>query len=58
MNRKQLEDIYAVLDLDMALPEAATRIHDENYWKHFPLLGNTSHRWEMLLSPRLLFSYA
>merc|ERR1719238_1893147 len=33
VNRKQLEDIYAVLDLDMPLPEAATRIHDENYWK-------------------------
>mmetsp|Transcript_30878 Transcript_30878/g.72062 ORF Transcript_30878/g.72062 Transcript_30878/m.72062 type:complete len:521 (-) Transcript_30878:106-1668(-) len=31
--RKQLEDVYSMLDLEMPLPEAATRIHDENYWK-------------------------
>jgi len=33
LGRKQLEDIYAMLDLDMPLPEAALRISDENYWK-------------------------
>jgi len=33
LGRKQLEDVYAMLDLDMSLPEAATRICDENYWK-------------------------
>lgn len=33
LGRKQLEDVYAMLDLDMSLPEAATRIWDENYWK-------------------------
>jgi hypothetical protein len=32
-NKKQLEDVYAMLDLNMHLPEAATRITDENYWK-------------------------
>lgn len=32
-NKKQLEDVYAMLDLDMPLPAAATRINDENYWK-------------------------
>ncbi|CAE7197238.1 DRC5 [Symbiodinium sp. CCMP2592] len=26
-------DVYAMLDLDMPLPEAALRINDENYWK-------------------------
>mmetsp|Transcript_5132 Transcript_5132/g.12298 ORF Transcript_5132/g.12298 Transcript_5132/m.12298 type:complete len:511 (+) Transcript_5132:167-1699(+) len=31
--RKQLEDVYSMLDLDMSLPEAAVRINDENYWK-------------------------
>jgi len=31
--KKQLEDVYAMLDLDMPLPEAAARINDENYWK-------------------------
>lgn len=33
LGRKQLEDVYAMLDLDMPLPEAALRISDENYWK-------------------------
>lgn len=33
LGRKQLEDIYAMLDLNMPLPEAASRIFDENYWK-------------------------
>jgi len=33
LGRRQLEDVYAMLDLDMALPEAAHRINDENYWK-------------------------
>jgi len=33
LGRKQLEDVYAMLDLDMSLPEAAKRISDENYWK-------------------------
>ncbi|CAE7267480.1 DRC5 [Symbiodinium necroappetens] len=33
LGRKQLEDVYAMLDLDMPLPEAALRINDENYWK-------------------------
>lgn len=33
LGRKQLEDVYAMLDLDMSLPEAAMRICDENYWK-------------------------
>ncbi|CAJ1348680.1 unnamed protein product [Effrenium voratum] len=33
LGRKQLEDVYAMLDLDMPLPEAAVRINDENYWK-------------------------
>lgn len=33
LGRKQLEDVYAMLDLNMHLPEAATRINDENYWK-------------------------
>mmetsp|Transcript_69935 Transcript_69935/g.138501 ORF Transcript_69935/g.138501 Transcript_69935/m.138501 type:complete len:565 (+) Transcript_69935:15-1709(+) len=33
LNRKQFEDVYAMLDLDMSLPHAATRIGDENYWK-------------------------
>eukprot|EP00933_Yihiella_yeosuensis_P052968 TRINITY_DN5111_c1_g4_i2.p1 TRINITY_DN5111_c1_g4~~TRINITY_DN5111_c1_g4_i2.p1 ORF type:complete len:503 (-),score=92.75 TRINITY_DN5111_c1_g4_i2:338-1846(-) len=33
LGRKQLEDVYAMLDLEMPLPEAATRISDENYWK-------------------------
>lgn len=33
LGRRQLEDVYAMLDLDMPLPEAATRINDENYWK-------------------------
>jgi hypothetical protein len=31
--KKQLEDVFAMLDLDMPLPEAANRINDENYWK-------------------------
>jgi hypothetical protein len=31
--KKQLEDVFAMLDLDMPLPEAASRINDENYWK-------------------------
>lgn len=31
--KKQLEDVFAMLDLDMPLPEAAMRINDENYWK-------------------------
>mmetsp|Transcript_55057 Transcript_55057/g.101915 ORF Transcript_55057/g.101915 Transcript_55057/m.101915 type:complete len:520 (+) Transcript_55057:80-1639(+) len=31
--RKQLEDVYSMLDLEMPLPEAAVRINDENYWK-------------------------
>eukprot|EP00397_Hematodinium_sp_SG-2012_P024881 GEMP01025946.1.p1 GENE.GEMP01025946.1~~GEMP01025946.1.p1 ORF type:complete len:491 (+),score=116.11 GEMP01025946.1:240-1712(+) len=30
---KQVDDLYQYLDLDMPLPEAATRINDENYWK-------------------------
>lgn len=33
LGKKQLEDVYAMLDLNMPLPEAATRITDENYWK-------------------------
>jgi len=33
LGKKQLEDVYAMLDLDMHLPEAAARISDENYWK-------------------------
>lgn len=33
LGRKQLEDVFAMLDLNMPLPEAATRISDENYWK-------------------------
>jgi len=33
LGRKQLEDVYAMLDLQMPLPEAATRISDESYWK-------------------------
>jgi len=33
LGKKQLEDVYAMLDLNMHLPEAATRITDENYWK-------------------------
>lgn len=33
LGKKQLEDVYAMLDLDMPLPEAATRISDESYWK-------------------------
>lgn len=33
LGKKQLEDVYAMLDLNMPLPEAATRISDENYWK-------------------------
>merc|ERR1719346_782148 len=33
LGKKQLEDVYAMLDLDMSLPEAAVRISDENYWK-------------------------
>jgi hypothetical protein len=33
LEKKQLEDVYAMLDLDMHLPEAAARISDENYWK-------------------------
>mmetsp|Transcript_114887 Transcript_114887/g.245276 ORF Transcript_114887/g.245276 Transcript_114887/m.245276 type:complete len:527 (-) Transcript_114887:38-1618(-) len=33
LGKKQLEDIYAMLDLNMPLPEAATRISDESYWK-------------------------
>jgi len=33
LGKKQLEDVYAMLDLDMSLPEAATRISDESYWK-------------------------
>merc|ERR1719476_1026262 len=33
LGKKQLEDVYAMLDLNMSLPEAATRISDENYWK-------------------------
>jgi len=33
LGKKQLEDVYALLDLDIPLPEAATRINDENYWK-------------------------
>mmetsp|Transcript_20741 Transcript_20741/g.48496 ORF Transcript_20741/g.48496 Transcript_20741/m.48496 type:complete len:518 (-) Transcript_20741:90-1643(-) len=33
LGRKQLEDVYAMLDLDMPLPEAALRINDESYWK-------------------------
>jgi len=31
--RKQMEDVYAMLDLNMPLAEAAVRISDENYWK-------------------------
>jgi len=30
---KQVEDIYQFLDLDMPIPEAATRVNDEAYWK-------------------------
>jgi len=41
LGRKQLEDVYAMLDLDMLLPEAATRIWDENYWKR---RTQTKHR--------------
>mmetsp|Transcript_101357 Transcript_101357/g.180170 ORF Transcript_101357/g.180170 Transcript_101357/m.180170 type:complete len:509 (+) Transcript_101357:85-1611(+) len=33
LGRKQLEDVYAMLDLEIPLPEAAQRINDENYWK-------------------------
>lgn len=33
LGRKQLEDVYAMLDLQMPLPEAATRISDESYWR-------------------------
>lgn len=33
LGKKQLEDVYAMLDLDMPLPEAAGRISDESYWK-------------------------
>eukprot|EP00929_Paragymnodinium_shiwhaense_P117965 TRINITY_DN8946_c0_g2_i1.p1 TRINITY_DN8946_c0_g2~~TRINITY_DN8946_c0_g2_i1.p1 ORF type:complete len:556 (-),score=182.22 TRINITY_DN8946_c0_g2_i1:185-1852(-) len=33
LGKKQLEDLFAMLDLDMPLPEAASRISDENYWK-------------------------
>mmetsp|Transcript_43593 Transcript_43593/g.93346 ORF Transcript_43593/g.93346 Transcript_43593/m.93346 type:complete len:535 (-) Transcript_43593:15-1619(-) len=33
LGKKQLEDVYAMLDLNISLPEAATRIRDENYWK-------------------------
>eukprot|EP00429_Kryptoperidinium_foliaceum_P048653 CAMPEP_0176115824 /NCGR_PEP_ID=MMETSP0120_2-20121206/58166_1 /TAXON_ID=160619 /ORGANISM="Kryptoperidinium foliaceum, Strain CCMP 1326" /LENGTH=518 /DNA_ID=CAMNT_0017450065 /DNA_START=63 /DNA_END=1619 /DNA_ORIENTATION=+ len=33
LGKKQLEDVYAMLDLNMSLPEAATRIADESYWK-------------------------
>jgi len=33
LGKKQLEDVYAMLNLNMSLPEAATRISDENYWK-------------------------
>jgi len=33
LGRKQLEDVYAILDLEIPLPEAAQRINDENYWK-------------------------
>jgi len=30
---KQVDELYQYLDLDMPLPEAATRINDENYWR-------------------------
>lgn len=30
---KQVDELYQYLDLDMPLPEAATRVNDENYWK-------------------------
>lgn len=33
LGRKQLEDVYAMLDIEIPLPEAAVRINDENYWK-------------------------
>eukprot|EP00401_Gymnodinium_catenatum_P004403 CAMPEP_0117535500 /NCGR_PEP_ID=MMETSP0784-20121206/40966_1 /TAXON_ID=39447 /ORGANISM="" /LENGTH=543 /DNA_ID=CAMNT_0005332027 /DNA_START=21 /DNA_END=1652 /DNA_ORIENTATION=+ len=33
LGKKQLEDVFAMLELDMPLPEAAARISDENYWK-------------------------
>mmetsp|Transcript_29026 Transcript_29026/g.76562 ORF Transcript_29026/g.76562 Transcript_29026/m.76562 type:complete len:495 (-) Transcript_29026:61-1545(-) len=31
--KKQLEDVFAMLDLNMSLAEAAVRISDEAYWK-------------------------
>merc|ERR1719408_249323 len=33
LGRRQLEDVYSMIDEEMPLPEAAMRIADENYWK-------------------------